>query len=82
MTNMATILDALGKARAELAAYREPGEHNAEVTIAKLVGILEHREVVQSLQALAPKRVRAAQPKPPAANDDAPDTPTGTPIVA
>jgi hypothetical protein len=50
MTDSATIVDALERARAELAAYLQPGDHNAEVTIAKLVGILEHRDVVRALQ--------------------------------
>jgi hypothetical protein len=51
MTDSATIVDALQKARAELAAYLAPGERNAELTIAKLVGILEHRDLVRALRA-------------------------------
>ena len=38
-----TILQAIRAAQAELAAYLNSADRNAELTIAKLVGILERR---------------------------------------
>ena len=40
-----TVLEAMRLAQAELAAYILSGERNTEVTIAKLIGILENRQV-------------------------------------
>lgn len=41
-------------AQAELAADILPGERNAEVTIAKLIGILENRQVLKAMRHLYP----------------------------
>jgi hypothetical protein len=46
------ILDAIGGAQAELADYLVSGDRNAELTIAKLVGILDRREVVRAMRLL------------------------------
>jgi hypothetical protein len=48
----ATILEAIRRAQAELAAYLSSCDHDAELTIAKLVGILDRREVVGAAQLL------------------------------
>jgi hypothetical protein len=54
---LTTILDAMRAAQAELADYLVSADRNAELTIAKLVGILERREVVRAMRALhAPGR--------------------------
>ena len=42
---LTTILEAVGAAQAELAAYLTSGDRNAELTIAKLIGILDRRVV-------------------------------------
>lgn len=47
-----TILEAVGAAQAELAAYLDSADHDAELTIAKLVGILDRREVVRAARLL------------------------------
>jgi hypothetical protein len=47
-----TILEAIRAAQAELAAYLDSADRNAELTIAKLVGILERREVVRAMRLL------------------------------
>jgi hypothetical protein len=44
--------EAVRRAQAVLAEYMEPGEHNAEVTIARLVGILGHRDVKHAMRHL------------------------------
>lgn len=44
--------EAVRRAQAVLAEYMEPGEHNAEVTIARLVGILGHRDVKHAMRLL------------------------------
>jgi hypothetical protein len=49
---LTTILDAMRAAQAELAVYLASSDRNAELTIAKLVGILDRREVVKALRAL------------------------------
>jgi hypothetical protein len=50
-----TVLAAVRRAQAELAAFlEEPGGHNAEVTIAKLISILERRDVVRAIRLLDP----------------------------
>src|SRR5215475_9255091 len=57
-----TILEAIRAAQAELAAYLNSADRNAELTIAKLVGILERREVVRAMRLLAPhERAAIAQ---------------------
>jgi hypothetical protein len=45
---LTTILEAVGAAQAELAAYLTSGDRNAELTIAKLIGILDRRDVVKA----------------------------------
>jgi hypothetical protein len=47
-----TILNAMCGAQAELAAYLVSADRNAELTIAKLVGILDRREVVRAMRLL------------------------------
>jgi hypothetical protein len=49
---LTTILEAMHAAHAELADYLVSGDRNAELTIAKLVGILERREVVRAMRSL------------------------------
>jgi hypothetical protein len=51
---LTTILDAMRAAQAELAGYLVSADRNAELTIAKLVGILERREVVRAMRLLSP----------------------------
>ena len=47
---LTTILEAMRAAHAELADYLVSGDRNAELAIAKLVGILERREVVRAMR--------------------------------
>jgi hypothetical protein len=56
---LATILDAMRAAQAELAAYLNSADPDAELTLAKLVGILERREVVRAARQLRPPRPSA-----------------------
>ncbi len=49
---LTTILDAMRGAQVELADYLVSADRNAELTIAKLVGILERREVVRAMRLL------------------------------
>ena len=49
---LTTILDAMRAAQAELADYLVSADRNAELTIAKLVGILDRREVVRAMRLL------------------------------
>jgi hypothetical protein len=49
---LTTILDAMRGAQAEFADYLVSADRNAELTIAKLVGILERREVVRAMRLL------------------------------
>jgi hypothetical protein len=51
---LTTILDAMRAAQAELADYLVSADRNAELTIAKLVGILDRREVVRAMRLLRP----------------------------
>jgi hypothetical protein len=51
---LVTVLEAVRCAQAELAAYLDSADRNAELTIAKLVGILERREVVGAARLLQP----------------------------
>jgi hypothetical protein len=46
---LTTILDAIRAAQGELADYLVSADRNAELTIAKLVGILDRREVVRAV---------------------------------
>ena len=55
MKDLLIILDAVKRAQLELSAYTGPGERNAELTIAKLVGILQHRDVVRAMDSIYPK---------------------------
>ena len=48
----ATILDAMRGAQAELADYLASADHNSELTIARLVGILDRREVTRAMRLL------------------------------
>ena len=59
---LATVLEAVCRAQAELAAYLHSNDRNAELAIAKLVGILNRHEVVVAAQLLQPT---AAQPPSP-----------------
>ena len=58
-----TILEAIRAAQAELAAYLNSADRNAELTIAKLVGILERREVVRAMRLLRPRERAAVVPQ-------------------
>src|SRR5262245_13255913 len=49
---LTTILEAMRAAQAEVADYLVSADRNAELTIAKLVGILERREVVRAMRLL------------------------------
>ena len=49
---LTTILDAMRAAQAELADYLVSADRNAELTIARLVGILDRREVVRAMRLL------------------------------
>jgi hypothetical protein len=51
---LVTILEAMRAAQSELAAYLVSTDRNAELTIAKLVGILDRREVVRAMRLLRP----------------------------
>jgi hypothetical protein len=52
--DLTTILQAMRAAQAELADYLVSEDRNAELTIAKLVGILDRREVVKAMRLLRP----------------------------
>ena len=52
--DLTTILEAMRAAQAELADYLVSEDRNAELTIAKLVGILDRREVVKAMRLLRP----------------------------
>ena len=49
---LATILEAMRDAQAELADYLASTDHNSELTIARLVGILDRREVIRATRLL------------------------------
>ena len=51
---LVTVLEALRRAQAELASYLDSADRNAELTIAKLVGILDRRDVVGAARLLQP----------------------------
>jgi hypothetical protein len=60
---LTTILEAVRGAQAELADYLVSADRNAELTIAKLVGILERREVIKAIRLLRTlERPGAPQP--------------------
>jgi hypothetical protein len=52
---LTTIMNAVRRAQAVLAEYMSPGEQNAEVTIARLVGVLRHRDVERAMRLLDPR---------------------------
>ena len=64
----ATVLDAIRRAQAELASYLSSRDQDAELTIAKLVGILERREVIGATQLLHAARGQQDQLARPAAH--------------
>lgn len=51
---LVTVLEALRRAQGELASYINSADRNAELTIAKLVGILDRRDVVGAARLLQP----------------------------
>jgi len=51
---LVTILEAVGRAQSELAAFLHSNDRNAELAIAKLVGILNRHEVVVAVELLQP----------------------------
>jgi len=55
MKDLLIILDAVKRAQGELSAYLQPGDRNAELTIAKLTGILQHRDLVRALDVIYPR---------------------------
>ena len=52
--DLVTVLEALRRAQAELASYLDFADRNWELTIAKLVGILDRRDVVGAARLLQP----------------------------
>jgi hypothetical protein len=61
--DLTTILEAMRAAQAELADYLVSEDRNAELTIAKLVGILDRREVVKAMRLLSPLDRRSGAPE-------------------
>ena len=55
MKDLLIILDAVKRAQAELSAYLQPGDRNAELTIAKLTGILQHRDLMRAIDVIYPR---------------------------
>ncbi len=55
MKDLSIIIEAVKRAQAELSTYLQPGDRNAELTIAKLTGILQHRDVTRAIDAIYPK---------------------------
>jgi hypothetical protein len=60
---LTTILEAVGAAQAELAAYLTSSDRNAELAIAKLIGILDRRDLVKAARSLRLSRRAAAAPQ-------------------
>jgi hypothetical protein len=60
---LTTILDAMRAAQAEPADYLVSEDRTAELTIAKLVGILERREVARAMRLLSPLDRRSSAPE-------------------
>ena len=58
--DLVTVLEALRRAQAELASYLDSADRNAELTIAKLVGILDRRDVVGAAGARRVSEVQVA----------------------
>jgi hypothetical protein len=58
MEELTTIAEAVRRAWRLLRDYIELGERDAEITLAKLVGVLEHRDVSDAIRRLqlAPER--------------------------
>jgi len=61
---LTTILEAMRAAQGELADYLVSADRNAELTIAKLVGILERREVIRAMRLLRASEAVGAAPQP------------------
>ena len=60
---LTTIQDATRAAQAELADYLVSADRNAELTIAKLVGILDRRDVVRAMRLLRASERRTGPPQ-------------------
>jgi len=61
---LTTILEAMRAAQGELADYLVSADRNAELTIAKLVGILERREVIRATRLLRACKGVGGAPQP------------------
>src|SRR6516164_7419312 len=61
---LTTILEAMRAAQGELADYLVSADRNAELTIAKLVGILERREVIRAMRLLRACKGVGGAPQP------------------
>ena len=59
---LVTVLEAMCRAQAELAVYLHSTDRNAELAIAKLVGILNRHEVVVAAQLLQPGAAHIPSP--------------------
>jgi hypothetical protein len=59
---LVTVLEAVCRAQAELAVYLHSADRNAELAIAKLVGILNRHEVVVAAQLLQPEVTHIPSP--------------------
>ena len=55
MKDLLIILAAVKRAQAELSPYLQPGDRNAELTIAKLTGILQHRDLMRAIDVIYPR---------------------------
>jgi hypothetical protein len=60
---LTTILEAMRAAQIELADYLVSADRNAELTIARLVGILDRREVTRAMRLLRALERPAAAPQ-------------------
>ena len=59
---LVTVLEAVCRAQAELAVYLHSKDRNAELAIAKLVGILNRHEVVVAAELLQPGAAHVSSP--------------------
>jgi len=59
---LVTVVEAVCRAQAELAAYLHSNDRNAELAIAKLVGILNRHEVVVAAELLQPGAAHVPSP--------------------
>jgi hypothetical protein len=59
---LVTVLEAVCRAQAELAAYLHSADRNAELAVAKLVGILNRHDVVVAAQLLHPEAAQIPSP--------------------